>query len=166
MSHRSRKWKLLPSFKKIIIFSTFFSSSSKSKKATKGKSQKRNLLELLGSDQEIEEQAKTPPKKKKNKSELPEVEIDDTENQQVSRIAHKIVDDANAFLSPTDLMGKVDRSHVTAHRGDSGKIYYKIQCLICGKIISVNSTQYSASITNFKRHFETLHIEKTDVSVS
>lgn len=119
-------------------------------------------MELLGSDQEIEEPDTTPRKKKKNKPEFPEVDLDDAENQQANRIAHKIVDDANAFLSPTDLLGKVDMSHVTVYRDDSGKIIYKIQCLVCGKVISVNSTKYSASVVNFKRHFDTFHIEKGD----
>lgn len=85
------------------------------------------------------------------------------DESRLNRITLKIVDDSNAWLASTEYEHEVDRSHVSVSFGESGKPSFKILCLICDpkKQISLNSTQYSASINNFTRHVSLNHIKKS-----
>lgn len=84
------------------------------------------------------------------------------ENYRLNRVAEKIVQDSNALLALTVFEGKIDKSHVTVSFEPSGKISACIRCIICKQMkgISLNSTKYSACISNFKRHVTTVHFKK------
>lgn len=93
-------------------------------------------------------------------------EAEKPNDNRLNRITLKIVDDSNAWLASKDFIHEVDRSHVPVSYGESGKASFKILCQLCEptKHISLNSTQYSASIANFTRHVSNFHIRKSATS--
>lgn len=91
------------------------------------------------------------------------------EDYRLERIAKKIIEDSNEILALTDFEKRVDRSLVTVTYDEkTEKISAKVQCVICRqkKMISLVSTKYSATISNFKRHISTSHLKKTGSSQS
>lgn len=88
------------------------------------------------------------------------------EDDRLSRVAGKVVEDCNKLLSLTRFTGKIDRSHVTISYEATGKISAKVQCVICRqkKCISLNTNKYSACIANFKRHISGAHLQNDSSS--
>lgn len=84
------------------------------------------------------------------------------ESYRLNRVAKKVVDDSNELLALTDFEGRIDKSYVSVSYEESGKISASVKCIICKRKtnISLNSTKYSACVSNFKRHLSTTHFKK------
>lgn len=100
-----------------------------------------------------EDEETTGPSPKKMKTE---------KDERLNRVKNKVIQEANSLLELTDFKERVDKSNVAISYADSGNLSIKLQCVVCKprRVISINSTKYSANIANYKRHLSKCHFEK------
>lgn len=104
-----------------------------------------------GNDATVEQ----PPKKKIK------IERKDKVTLLESAFTSRIIKVANDIWESIDVDKKIDKSHVTGSYDEVTRNYSaKVKCLICSKLISLNTTKYSTSMSNYKRHVTTAHLQK------